>query len=212
MEERTVERYQKFTIWFHWIHAAAFVILTLTGAVVFLPGTAVGSEGPGIIHRVFAVIFIGAPIVYCFFKTNKVLQFIKESITWNRDDFEWLKAAPSYYFGGPEKNMPPQGHINTGQKMWQLIILSTSLIFLITGTILWFFKSSVTLEFYQWILFTHGLSFILVLAMFMVHVYMGILHPRMRESIKSMKDGKISSTYARSHYGKWYDTVKDSEN
>ncbi len=211
MEERTVDRYQKLAIWFHWIHAAAFVILVLTGAVVFLPGTTVGSEGPGIVHRVVAVIFIAAPIAYCFFKTNRALQFIKESITWNRDDFEWLKAAPSYYFGGPEENMPPQGYINTGQKMWQLVIFGTSLIFLITGAIMWFFKHYIPLEAYQWTLFAHGIAFILVFVMFLAHIYMGILHPRMSESLRSMKDGKISPTYARSHYRKWYDSIQKKE-
>lgn len=212
MEERTVERYQRLTIWFHWIHAAAFLVLILTGALVFLPGIEVGTKGPSMAHRVFAVVFVGIPVIYLFIKTDKAISFVKESITWNKDDIEWLKAAPYYYFGGPEENMPSQGYINTGQKMWQLVILVTSLLFLITGVLMWFFKHSLPFETYQWILFAHGLTFILVFVMFLMHIYMGVLHPRMRESLKAMKDGKISPQYAKSHYGKWYDTVNKSEN
>lgn len=212
MEKRTVERYHRSTIWFHWIHAAAFIALILTGIVVFLPEMAVGSGGPGIVHRAAAVVFAGAPIVYFFIRTNKVMQFFKETMTWTKDDIKWLKAAPAYYFGGPEENMPPQGHINTGQKMWQLVILGTSLILLVTGAVLWFFKQNLPIQVYQWTLFVHGIAFIVVFVMFLVHIYMGILHPRMRESLRSMRDGKISPTYARSHYAKWYDSVLEKEN
>jgi len=45
-----------------------------------------------------------------------------------------------------------------------------------------------------------------------VHIYMGAIHPIMNESFRSMLDGKISKKYAKSHYGKWYDEISESEN
>ena len=38
MAERTVERFKKRTVWFHWIHTTAFVILLITGGILFVPG------------------------------------------------------------------------------------------------------------------------------------------------------------------------------
>ena len=32
----------------------------------------------------------------------------KETLTWGKNDFNWLQAAPLYYFGGAEEKMPPQ--------------------------------------------------------------------------------------------------------
>jgi formate dehydrogenase subunit gamma len=103
--------------------------------------------------------------------------------------------------------MPPQGHVNTGQKMWQLIVLGTGFLFLVSGILMWFFKDSLSPGVFQWSVIVHDIAFILALLMLLVHVYLGVIHPRMTESLRSMWDGKISKTYARNHYGKWYDEV-----
>jgi formate dehydrogenase subunit gamma len=208
-EERVVERFRKPTIWFHWIHTAAFIILLVTGAILFLPGIGAPAAG-GItrsIHRVAAVIFVAAPVIYFVFNPRMSLHFIKETLTWGMSDFAWLKAAPLYYFGGPEEKMPPQPHINTGQKMWQVVVLGTGVLFLITGLIMWFLKDIVPAAAIQWCVIVHDLAFIAAFVMLLVHIYLGIIHPRMTESLRSILDGKVSIHYARSHYGKWYDGI-----
>jgi len=208
-QERVVERFRKRTIWFHWIHTAAFFLLVITGAILFIPGFGGVAAGgwTRIIHRLAAVIFVGVPIVYFPFNPRISMHFIRETFTWDKGDFKWLKAAPDYYFGGEEDKMPPQGHINTGQKMWQLVVLGTGAIFLITGIIMWFLKGSVAEALFQWCVIAHDIAFVAALTMLLVHIYLGAIHPRMVESFRSMIDGKISVTYAKHHYGKWYDEV-----
>lgn len=206
MEARVVERFKMRTIWFHWIHTASFLVLIITGAILFVPGGGVLAEGGAtrIIHRIAAVIFIAGPILYFLLNPRMALRFIKETLSWGKDDLGWLKAAPDYYFGGPEEKMPPQGHVNTGQKMWQLVILSTGVVFLATGVIMWFFRGNVSPGVFQWSVFTHALAFVAAFLMLLVHIYLSIIHPRMSESLRSMLDGKVSPTYAKHHYGKWY--------
>ena len=140
------------------------------------------------------------------FTSENAFAFINGTFIWGIDDLRWFFAAPGYYFGGSSEKMPPQGHINAGQKLWQLVIIGTGMNFILTGTMLWFFRSSIELATYEWILVAHGIAFVVVTAMFLTHVYMGMLHPRMRESLPSMLDGKISEEYARGHYRKWYDS------
>ena len=41
--------------------------------------------------------------------------------------------------------------------------------------------------------------------MLVVHVYLGAMHPKMTESLKSMITGKASVEYVQSHHGKWYE-------
>jgi len=205
---KMIERYQKRTVLFHWIHAGAFLALTITGAVRFLSALiGDGGGGVGIQHRIAAMIFIVAPLAYCLSDPNASLRFLVRTFSWNRSDLKWFKAAPSYYFGGPATNMPPPGRINTGQKMWQLVILSTSAVFIITGAIMWFLRQNLQPQVYQWILSIHGIAFVVVVIVFLVHIYMGILHPRMRGSLRSMLDGKITSDYAKHHHPKWYDEL-----
>jgi len=212
-EPRVVERFKKRTVWFHWIHTAAFLILIVTGAILFIPGFGAPAAGgiTRLIHRIAVVFFAGVPIVYFIFNPRMSLHFIKETLTWGRDDIGWLEAAPIYYFGGDEERMPPQGHVNTGQKMWQFIVLGTGVLFLITGLIMWFFKGTVAPAAFQWCIIVHDIAFILAFLMLLVHIYLGVIHPRMTESLRSMLDGKISKTYAKNHYGKWYDEISTPE-
>jgi len=211
-EPRVVERFKKRTIWFHWVHTIAFLVLIVTGAILFFPG--IGGVASGgmtrFIHRIAVVFFVGAPVLYFIFNPKVSLHFIKETLTWGKDDFGWLQAAPLYYFGGDEEKMPPQGHVNTGQKMWQFVVLTTGILFLVSGFFMWFLKGIVSTSFFQWCVVTHDIAFLLAFLMLLVHIYLGIIHPRMTESLRSMWDGKISKKYARSHYGKWYEEISAS--
>jgi len=208
-EPRTVERFKKRTIWFHWVHTGAFLALVVTGAILFLPGAGGPAAGglTRLIHRIAVVFFVGVPVVYFILNPRMSLHFIKESLTWGEEDIGWLQAAPIYYFGGDEEAMPPQGHVNSGQKMWQFIVLVTGVLFLISGFVMWFLKDTVSTGIFQWGVIIHDVAFILVFTMLLVHIYLGVIHPRMTESFRSMWDGKISKKYAKSHYGKWYDEV-----
>ena len=97
--------------------------------------------------------------------------------------------------------------MNTGQKVWQLTVLSTSAVFIVTGAIMWFLRQNLQPQAYQWILSIHGIAFVIVTIMFLVHVYMGVLHPRMKGSLRSMLDGKVTPDYAMNHHRKWYDEI-----
>ena len=208
-EPRVVERFKKRTIWFHWIHMVAFLTLIVTGAILFIPGLGAPAAGglTRLIHRIAVVFFIGAPLLYFVFSPKMSLHFIKETLTWGKDDLGWVQAAPLYYFGSAEESMPPQGHVNTGQKMWQFIVLGTGILFLISGFIMWFLKDIVSTGIFQWCVVAHDIAFLLAFNMLLVHIYLGVIHPRMTESLRSMLDGKISKSYAKSHYGKWYDEI-----
>jgi formate dehydrogenase subunit gamma len=138
-------------------------------------------------------------------KPRRSMQFVKEIFTWGKDDIGWLKAAPDYYFGGDERKMPPQPDMNSGQKLWAVVAFLSAIGFILTGTLMWFFKTSIPAELFQWATIIHDLCFIVAGAMLLVHLYLGAIHPRMTESLKSMISGKLSVKFAKSHYGKWYE-------
>jgi formate dehydrogenase subunit gamma len=212
-EPRVVERFKKRTICLHWIHTVAFLTLIVTGAILFFPG--IGDAAAGgvtrLIHRIAVVFFVAIPIIYAAFNPRTAWHFIKETLTWGKETISYMKAAPLYYFGGDEEKMPPQEHINPGQKMWQFIVLGTGILFVISGFIMLFLKDTVTPTVFQWCVVAHDVAFLLAFFMFLVHIYTGAIHPRMTESFRSMLDGRISKKYAKSHYGKWYDRISGGE-
>lgn len=209
MEARVVRRFRKKTVLLHWIHTAAFITLLVTGAILFLPG--LGSIAAGgatrAIHRIAVIFFIVSPLVYFVMSPKMSWQFIKECFVWNKDDIKWVGKAPDYYFGGDEDKMFPQGHINTGQKMWQAIVVVTTFMFIVSGIVMWFFIDIIPSGLFQWTVVFHDIAFIVVFLMLLVHIYLGSIHPRMTESFSSMIDGKISKKYAQSHYLKWYEKM-----
>ena len=212
-EPRVVERFKKRTIYLHWIHTIAFLVLIVTGAILFFPGLGGAAAGgmTRLIHRIAVVFFVAVPVIYSVFNPRMAMHFIKETLTWGTEVISYMKAAPLYYFGGSEEKMPPQEQVNPGQKMWQLTVLGTGILFFVSGLIMWFFKDTVTPGVFQWCVIAHDVAFLLAFLMFLVHIYTGAIHPRMTESFRSMLDGKITKKYAKSHYGKWYDKIAEGE-
>ena len=209
MTHHEVEKYRKPVRILHWIHASAFVLLFLTGLVLFIPqlGILAQDSWTRLIHRIGAFIFVAAPLIYLPLNWKASWKGIGEAFTWGSEDIGWLKAAPRFYFLGDKKAMPPQGHMNTGQKMWWFIALVFGVIFVITGAIMWFAKTAAPAAALQWMVFIHDVSFIVAGTMLFVHIYLGVLHPLMTESWGAIVGGKISTEYAKTHHAKWYEEV-----
>ncbi len=211
MEQRTIRRFRKRAIFIHWLHAASSSVLLITGAIMFLDLTSMnGGQQVRTIHQVAALFFVITPVLFMLFDPKAALSFLKEAFRWGRDELNWLKASVSYYFGR-KPEMPPQSYINGDQKLWQLVVIVTGLVFMVTGILLWFFKLKMPLLLYQWALLTHAAAFLVISFMFLVHFYLSTLHPRFDESLVSMLDGKVSPSYAQEHYSKWYGTKAGME-
>lgn len=211
--ETEIERYRKPTRILHWIHAGAFVALFLTGLILFVPplGFLAQDSWTRVIHRVAAILFVVAPLIYIPLNWKAALRGIKGAFSWGGEDIGWMKAAPLYYFLSDEEAMPPQEHMNTGQKLWWLMVIVFGVIFAITGVIMWFAKTAAPVALLQWMVIIHDIAFITTGSMLFVHIYLSVVHPLMRPlrtgAWSSMARGKISVDYAKSHHAKWYDRV-----
>jgi len=205
---RMIERYRSRTRLLHWTNLFAFMLLLLTGLVLFVPplwGVAAQGSWTRLIHRVGAVVFLAGPLIFAMVNWRATLESVKEAFNWGPDDIGWLKAAPRYYFLNDERAMPPQEHMNTGQKMWWLIVLSTGVVFGVSGGLMWFGKTTLPSGVLQWSVFAHEVAYIVVLPMFFVHIYLSVLHPLMTGVWRSMlADGQVPAEYVKSHHARWY--------
>ncbi len=210
MEQR-VQKYTKVARIFHWVHTAAFILLVITGIFLYVNAGLVAQDSwSRLVHRIAAVIFVLAPLMQLIANTRTATASLKTALTWGKDDLDWVMAMPRYYFLVDEESMPPQDEMNTGQKLWYFILLVFSPIFVITGILMWFFKDILPSGVFQWSIFFHDVAFIVVFLMFLVHVYLGVIHPLMRQhggSFSAMVDGTVTEDYAKSHHGKWYQRI-----
>lgn len=205
-----VEKYSKATRLLHWVHAGAFIVLFITGLILFVPGLNVMAHGgwTRLIHRIAVGFFVIAPLIYVPLNWRATVRGIKDAFTWGKADIGWIKAFPRYYFLCDEECMPPQGHMNTGQKAWWAMVLIFGVVFGVSGLIMWLLADSTPNELRQWMVIVHDLAFIATGLMLFVHIYMSVIHPIVRPlnsgAWSSMWRGKVSSEYAKSHHSKWY--------
>jgi formate dehydrogenase subunit gamma len=208
-----VERYRKPTRILHWVHTGAFTLLFFTGLILFIPPLAILAQDSWtlLLHRIGAVVFVVAPAIYIPMNWKATLRGVKDAFSWGADDIGWVAAAPRYYFFRDEKVMPAQGHMNTGQKLWWLMVILFGGLFVLTGATMWFAKTAAPAALMQWFVLIHDISFIATGAMFFVHIYLSVVHPLMRPlrtgAWSSMSRGKVSVDYAKSHHAKWYDEL-----
>jgi len=207
-----VRRYTKPAIAFHWVHTGAFLLLVFTGLILFVPafGYLAQDSWTRVLHRIGAVVFILAPLIQFIANPKTAMASLKQAFTWGKKDLDWATAMPRYYFLADKSAMPPQDKMNTGQKLWLTLLVIFGPIFLITGILMWFFKYILPSAVFQWSVFAHDVAFIVIFLMFLVHIYMGVIHPLMRQhggSFSSMVDGTVTAYYAKSHHSKWYKEI-----
>jgi len=108
-----VEVYRRPTRILHWVHLVSFCILFLTSLVLFIPqlGFLAQDSWTRVIHRIAAAVFIIAPLIYIPMNWKSTKEGVKLAFSWGKDDLDWLKAAPQYYFLGDEAAMPPQARM-----------------------------------------------------------------------------------------------------
>ena len=212
-----VERYRKPTRILHWTCAGAFIILFFTGILLFIPGLRDWAQDgwPFVLHLVAGVILIVVPLIYIPLNWKTTLRGIRDALTWGKEDLDWLKAAPQYYYLGNEQAMPPQRYLNTFQKMWLLLVIISGPVFAISGIIMWAFQTIAPDALLQFMIFLHDIAFITTGTMLFVHIYMSVLHPMVRPlktgAWSAMTRGKVSAEYAKSHHGKWYQEISSSQ-
>lgn len=192
----------------HWVHFVAFTVLLVTGMFIYMPwfhvfaGGAAG-EASRLTHRVAAVVFIAAPLIYLIFSPREFFYSLKESLTWGANDLAWLKNAWNYYSDGKAGTMPPQGKYNSGQKFNAFTQIISFGLFVITGLIMWFGKGTVPANVFLASVVLHDLSVIATVLLFILHLYLVAVHPMMRESITAMFEGTVTRGFAEEHHGKW---------
>lgn len=208
--EEVVDRYTKDERALHWVTAVTWVILFITGIFLFVPvfgGGARGGVSP-LLHHIAAVVVVAWAVGYFVRHPMASLKGIMFALKWGMADFNWLKAAPAYYFFGKEEKMPPQEHMNTGQKLWWLIVLGAGALMILTGAIMLFFRSYLPSWVYLVAALFHALGMVALFTMALVHVYLSVFHPKMRGIFWSMVNGTVPAWYAESHHKKWYEELK----
>ncbi len=183
----------------HWITAACFVLLLLSGLSMFHPllfflsSLFGGGEWTRAVHP-----WIGCVLLISY--AGLIVQFWRENL-WSWDDIAWM-AAIRRVLVNEEEGVPEVPRFNAGQKFvfWSMALLVPVLF--ATGIVIWdvYFSSYTTIESQRIAVLIHSLAAIAAIIVWIVHVYAAIW---IRGSVRGMTQGYVTPGWAWRHHRKW---------
>ncbi|MET0408345.1 MAG: formate dehydrogenase subunit gamma [Hyphomicrobium sp.] len=184
----------------HWLTAACFVLLTLSGLAMFDPllfwlSNLFGSgQWMRAVHPWIGVVLL---LSYC----GLIIQYWRDNI-WRREDLDWMLAIDKVIVN-EEEGVPEIGRLNAGQKFvfWSMTLLVPALF--VTGLVIWeyYFGSATSIETQRIALLLHSMMAIAAILVWIVHVYAAIW---VRGSMRGMTQGYVTPGWAWRHHRKWF--------
>lgn len=205
---RRIERFTPFERAAHWTNATAFVILALSGLVmafgkfVLLPvigATLFGwlSYALKNLHNFVGPLFAVSLLIV-------IVTFVRDNLP-GKGDLNWL-ARGGGLLGSHEV---PSHRFNAGEKVvfWAgVFVLGITVV--VSGLILDKVLPDLayTRSDMQVAHMVHGVANVLMMALFLGHIYMGTIG--MKGAYAAMQTGHVDEAWAKEHHEYWYDDIK----
>jgi formate dehydrogenase subunit gamma len=189
-----VKRFSAMERLLHWVNAAGFFFLLVTGLILYLPSLSVLVSrrqtvqgihfwgGVGWLATLAAVLVLGA---------RRLLATARELDSFDRDDLLWLRGRKT-----------PQGRFNAGQKVNAVLTAAFTVLFGVSGLLLWFGEQDTRFRFASTVILHDGLMYFALLLL-VGHLYLALIHPATRHALRGMTLGDVRVEWAARHHPKW---------
>lgn len=207
-----LQRFSAFERSAHWANAIAFVVLALSGLTMafgkFILQPVIGDTLFGTLAYVLKNAHNFAGPLFAVSLTVVFLTFVKDNLP-QKGDLMWLLKGGGM-LGGKEI---PSNRFNAGEKVlfWGgvfalgLIVVASGLVLdkLVPGLV--YERGSMQIAH-----MVHAVAAVLMLAMFIGHIYMGTIGTE--GAYQAMKTGYVDETWAKEHHELWYNDIKAGKN
>jgi formate dehydrogenase subunit gamma len=178
----------------HWVNALGFFFLLVTGLILYLPSLSVLVSrrqtvqglhfwaGVGWLCALAAVVLLGG---------RRLLATARELDRFDRDDLLWLRGRRT-----------PQGRFNAGQKVNAVLTAAFTVLFGLSGILLWVGEHDTRFRFASTVILHDGLMYV-SLALLVGHLYLALIHPATRHALRGMTLGDVRIEWAMRHHPKW---------
>jgi len=179
----------------HWVHASAFLVMLGSGLILYLPRlTELVSRRPLIkaVHLYTAVAWVLLLLLIVAAGDRRGLRrTLREIDLFDRDDRRWLLGRRA-----------PQGRFNAGQKLHAAVQAAIAVLFLVSGLFLWYGERDTRFRLPGAILLHDGLMYAFIVLVG-GHLFLTLVYPRTRHSLRGMTLGSVREDWARKHHPKW---------
>jgi len=205
---RKIERFTYFERAAHWSNAVAFCVLAISGLMMafgkFLLLPVIGGALYGWLTYALKTAHNFAGPLFAVSLLIVFVTFLRDNLP-GRGDLRWIARAGGL-FGGAE---PASGRFNAGEKIifWGgvfflgIVVVGSGLVLdkVIPG--LAYLRSDMQIAH-----MIHGVATVLMMAMFLGHIYIGTIG--MRDAYSAMKTGYVDEGWAEEHHALWYEDIR----
>jgi formate dehydrogenase subunit gamma len=189
-----VPRFSRVERLLHWLNAAGFFFLLVTGLILYLPRLSMLVSRRQLIQSIHfwgGVGWLGALAAVVLLGGRRLLATARELDAFDGDDLHWLRGH-----GGP------QGRFNAGQKINAILTAAFAVLFGVSGLLLWFGEENTRYRFASTVILHDGLMYV-SLVLVAGHLYLTLIHPATRHSLRGMTVGNVRGDWAARHHAKW---------
>lgn len=205
---------------FHWVHAVPFLFLLISGLVILIVPEVKALHVGGhrlvpFLHVLVGIGFIaGVPLLYVGIRDRRALHDdLRLAFTPERGDGAWARYAV-YALLGARLRQPPVGKFNLGQKLSSVFWTACTLGLMATGAVLavnYFTRRVVGADLVERVFTWHDLLMIVSLPVLAAHLYLALVNPGTRPSLRGMVTGRVDAAWARLHHSRWAAAVEAPE-
>jgi formate dehydrogenase subunit gamma len=100
------------------------------------------------------------------------------------------------------RGLDEDNRFNAGQKVNAALTGAFALLFVVSGVLLWLGERDTDFRFASTILLHDAVAYASV-ALLAGHLYLAVIHPRTRHSLRGMTRGDVREDWAREHHPQW---------
>jgi len=190
-----VRRFSRTERVLHWANALGFFVLLGSGLVLYLPRLAMLAGRRPLVKDVHFWSGIGwvtvLALVVLLGDRRGLLRTARELDIFDRDDRLWLRGRH-----------PPSGRFNAGQKLNAVLTAAFTVLFIVSGLLLWLGERDTRFRFASTVVLHDGLMYV-SLVLVLGHLYLTLIHPATRHSLRGMTLGTVHEEWAHVHHRKW---------
>lgn len=200
-----VRRFTPFQIAYHWAQALPYLVLLATGGILLVERGAAIEFIPiktlSQIHKICGFVMIatiGQTILVALIarRFSELGLTFTEALLWHPRDLRWLLKIPLNTLLG-RISVPSSGYLNAGQKIHVLLQAVAVPVFIVTGLAMIFVPGALA----PWIV--HAVLFVPTLSFVLLHIFLSLINPETRKSLRTAFTGFVSTTYAIKHHAVW---------
>ena len=171
----------------HWVNALGFLFVAATGLILYLPSLSVLVQRRPLLKDMHFWGGIGwvstLAIVVLLGDKRGLLRTVRELERLDHD------------------------RLNVGQKVNALLMAAFTVLFLASGLLLWLGERDTRFRFASTVILHDGLMYVSLLLL-VGHLYLALIHPATRHSLRGMTRGSVREDWARVHYPRWTESQR----